>query len=282
MSVANLEAYALSQGIQKSYSEMNQAEQTALRYNYIMQATADAQGDFSRTSGSFANQQKLLPGEFYPVGRQDHERGFAALAKLMQVGNQAMASVDTELLGGIVNSAADLLVSLAPLAQTILPLISTTLGTLLPPLVELVKIVVPPLTKLLELIVGRRARGLPSSASCWGRGRLDQGKNRRRGAGRRGGDPAVRRGGFSDRPAIFGEAGLEAAIPIRRGNRRSLSLLARTAELLGVRFGSTVINYRPVIRGGKPRRDSGGPAPAQPGAGRDVGCPRQPETEAEL
>ncbi len=60
MSVANLEAYALSQGIETSYNEMTQAEQVMLRYNYLMQATADAQGDFARTSNSWANQTRLL------------------------------------------------------------------------------------------------------------------------------------------------------------------------------------------------------------------------------
>lgn len=56
MSVVNLEAYAMTQGITESYSEMSQAEQTALRYSYLLQATADAQGDFARTSSSYANQ----------------------------------------------------------------------------------------------------------------------------------------------------------------------------------------------------------------------------------
>lgn len=60
MSVANLEAYALAQGMKKSYSEMSQAEQVMLRYNYLMSATADAQGDFARTSDSWANQTRLL------------------------------------------------------------------------------------------------------------------------------------------------------------------------------------------------------------------------------
>ena len=60
MTVANLEAYALSKGIKKSYDAMSQAEQVALRYDYLLSAAADAQGDFSRTSDSFANQQKLL------------------------------------------------------------------------------------------------------------------------------------------------------------------------------------------------------------------------------
>lgn len=60
MSTANLEAYALSKGITKSYDSMSQAEQTTLRYNYLMQATADAQGDFAKTSDGYANQQRIL------------------------------------------------------------------------------------------------------------------------------------------------------------------------------------------------------------------------------
>lgn len=67
MSVANLEAYALSQGITKAYSEMEQAEQVLLRYNYLMQVTADAQGDFARTSDSWANQTKILSESFNSV-----------------------------------------------------------------------------------------------------------------------------------------------------------------------------------------------------------------------
>lgn len=64
MSVANLEAYALSKGITKSYSAMSQAEQVLLRYNYLLSVTTDAQGDFARTSGSFANQIRILQLNF--------------------------------------------------------------------------------------------------------------------------------------------------------------------------------------------------------------------------
>lgn len=60
MSVANMEAYAMSQGIKTAWKEMNQAEQTMLRYNYLLSVTGDAQGDFARNSGSWANQIKLL------------------------------------------------------------------------------------------------------------------------------------------------------------------------------------------------------------------------------
>ena len=60
MSVANLEAFALTQGITKAFNEMSQGEQTMLRYQYLMQATADAQGDFARTSDGYANSVRAL------------------------------------------------------------------------------------------------------------------------------------------------------------------------------------------------------------------------------
>ena len=60
MSVVNLEAFALSKGITKAFNDMSQGEQTMLRYQYIMQATADAQGDFADTSDGYANSLRLL------------------------------------------------------------------------------------------------------------------------------------------------------------------------------------------------------------------------------
>ena len=60
MTVATLESYALSQGITKSWQSMTQAEQAMLRYNYLMSATAQQQGDYARTINSFANQWRLL------------------------------------------------------------------------------------------------------------------------------------------------------------------------------------------------------------------------------
>jgi len=64
MTEANLEAFALSQGIKKSYKEMTQAEKVALRYNFVLNTTKNAQGDYARTSGSWANQMKLLSNQW--------------------------------------------------------------------------------------------------------------------------------------------------------------------------------------------------------------------------
>ena len=55
MSVANLNAFALKQGLEKTFDQMTQGEQIMLRYQYLMSATSDAQGDFARTSDGYAN-----------------------------------------------------------------------------------------------------------------------------------------------------------------------------------------------------------------------------------
>ena len=60
MTVASMEAYALSQGITESWQSMSQAEKVMLRYNYLMSVTSAQQNDFQRTQQSFANQTRLL------------------------------------------------------------------------------------------------------------------------------------------------------------------------------------------------------------------------------
>ena len=64
LSVANLEAFALAQGLTKSYNAMTEQEKAMLRYNYLLKTTADAQGDFARTSDSWANQTRILTEQF--------------------------------------------------------------------------------------------------------------------------------------------------------------------------------------------------------------------------
>lgn len=56
----NLQEYARQQGITKSINAMTQQEKVMLRYQYILQATQLAQGDFARTQDSWANQTRIL------------------------------------------------------------------------------------------------------------------------------------------------------------------------------------------------------------------------------
>ena len=68
MTDSNLQAYALSKGITKSTADMSQAEKVQLRYNYVMSQTALAQGDFAKTSDSWANQTRILSEQWKEFG----------------------------------------------------------------------------------------------------------------------------------------------------------------------------------------------------------------------
>jgi len=57
---ANLNQFALEKNLGKTVEQMNQAEKATLRYNYVMAQMAKVQGDFSRTSASWANQVRIL------------------------------------------------------------------------------------------------------------------------------------------------------------------------------------------------------------------------------
>lgn len=98
MSVANLEAYALSEGITKSYDAMTQAEQATLRYNYLLATTSAQQGDFSRTSDSYANRVKTLSMRFDELKTSIGNGLIVVLTPILEVVN--------EILTGLINIAS--------------------------------------------------------------------------------------------------------------------------------------------------------------------------------
>ena len=61
---ATLKEWAMKQGLDADISSMTQAEKTMLRYQYVMANTAAAQGDFARTSDTWANQVRILKQSF--------------------------------------------------------------------------------------------------------------------------------------------------------------------------------------------------------------------------
>lgn len=70
MTQANLEQFALQQGMEKAYKEMTEAEKVQLRYSYVMEKTNNASGDFARTSDGYANSQRILTESLKQVGTE--------------------------------------------------------------------------------------------------------------------------------------------------------------------------------------------------------------------
>lgn len=100
MSVANMQAFALSRGIRKSWSAMTQAEQTMLRYNYLLTVSKDAQGDFNKTlETSYANQKRVAGVMIDQALANLMKKILPMLTRGLQAFNQAINEIDFEKLG---------------------------------------------------------------------------------------------------------------------------------------------------------------------------------------
>src|SRR5262245_20384656 len=64
LSDARLKQEALSQGIYKGKGPLDAQAKAQATYALILKDTKDAQGDFQRTSGSLANQQRILKAQY--------------------------------------------------------------------------------------------------------------------------------------------------------------------------------------------------------------------------
>lgn len=60
MTQTNLQQFAYSNGIKKKIGDMSQAELVQLRYNYVMEKTKNAEGDFAKTAGGTANSTRIF------------------------------------------------------------------------------------------------------------------------------------------------------------------------------------------------------------------------------
>lgn len=299
MSEANLQAYAMSQGIKKNYGSMTQAEQATLRYNYLLNATKDAQGDFAKTSGGFANQQRLLKTNLQQVAGTVMSKMLPALSQGMQQLNTFASGLNTDAMGNFAGQIANMVVSILPLIMQLMPTVGSLLEMILPPLISIaqqimpviimvvqmflavlqplippimqfVQALLPPIVQLLTAIspllvtianvvgavlgpvlniivgiiqkivdlvsfVSKPLGDIINKATSFFGGGEQQKAGSVSSSVTSGKMLGYAKGGFANSPSIFGEAGLEAAIPIKPGNVRSIGLLAKTAQLLGMK-----------------------------------------------
>lgn len=108
MSVANLQAFALTKGIKTQYSQMDQASQTMLRYNYLMSVSKDAQGDFAKTlDTSYANQKRLFDTKIQETIAKIASKTMPLLTKGLKFINSLLDKIDIDRIGNGIASAAN-------------------------------------------------------------------------------------------------------------------------------------------------------------------------------
>ena len=85
MSAAAVEAHALATGLVASKSEMTEAIKVQARYSLLMQSTNKFADDFKNTSGSLANQQRILTAEMDDAKATIGQAFIPALEGIMNV-----------------------------------------------------------------------------------------------------------------------------------------------------------------------------------------------------
>lgn len=131
MSVANLEAFALSQGIEKQFRNMSESEKMILRYNYLMSVSKDAQGDFAKTlNDSLANQQRVLATKFNQKIANAMTKIIPLLIKITDGFSKWLDTLDTEKIGNFAVSifkagqtVAEVFISILKFLKPIKPLL---------------------------------------------------------------------------------------------------------------------------------------------------------------
>ena len=93
MTQTALDQFALANGYGKTTAKMTEQEKVALRYAFVQQQLSLAQGDFARTSDSWANQVRILKLQFDSL-RASLGQGFiAAVTPVIKVINAIMGKL---------------------------------------------------------------------------------------------------------------------------------------------------------------------------------------------
>ena len=90
---ATLSEWAMKNGLDADIKSMTQAEKTMLRYQYVLANTTAAQGDFTRTADTWANQLRILVQNFQALGSVVGGVLINAFKPLISVLNSVMQSV---------------------------------------------------------------------------------------------------------------------------------------------------------------------------------------------
>jgi len=126
MTQTNLEEFARAKGINKSMSEMSQAELVQLRYAYVMDQTKNAQGDFARTSDGLANKTRTSGERMKELSAQIGEKLAPIMDKILEIGNKVL-----DWFNSLSDKTKNIILVIVGLVAAIGPLLMI-LGTLIP------------------------------------------------------------------------------------------------------------------------------------------------------
>jgi hypothetical protein len=129
---ASLEQELFNMGIEKSVQNASTQEKVMARLNIIMNSTTDAQGDATKTAGTYANQMRALKGHISDVMAEAGQEGMSDLTDTLVEFNEWGTSGGydniTSFLSDIASLAADAAAGVAILTTTFADLYGTVVS----------------------------------------------------------------------------------------------------------------------------------------------------------
>lgn len=128
MTEVNLKAFALQKGITKKYEAMNEAERVLLRYNFVLEKTRNAQGDYARTSDSASNATRTMQERFKEVTGDLMNQVLPIYTQLVLKVNDILKSVSElspemkqliVIIGGIVGIAGPVMLAISGITAAV-------------------------------------------------------------------------------------------------------------------------------------------------------------------
>lgn len=136
MNETNLSTFAMQEGIEKAYSQMSESEKVILRYNYLINQTSLAHGDFAKTQDSYANISASLENNLDAMSAKMGETLLPTLSQAKTMFN-------------------DLVIAMTPIMTYLTQLVSTILRNFLStmePTIAIIKVLAATLKPIYELM----------------------------------------------------------------------------------------------------------------------------------
>jgi phage-related protein len=118
MTDTNVKAYALSQGFKGNWEELSQAEKVTWRYNYVMEMTKNAQGDFARTFNGTANQIRYSKERLKELTAEFGEKLLPITGRVLEFLNKLLDKFTN-----LTPAQQDMVIKLAAIAAVIGPVL---------------------------------------------------------------------------------------------------------------------------------------------------------------
>ena len=123
MNATNLEAYALSKGIKKSYTEMSTAEKSGLAYQMFLEKTSKYAGNYVKENETLAGSMQTLTSAFanFLSGAGSAEEVIKSAVNAIQVIVPMIVDMAPQIIKGVVDIVNSLIPMLPDIVKTVLP-----------------------------------------------------------------------------------------------------------------------------------------------------------------